>query len=297
MGLNLTWTLRKKLSGMSKRGLGRGLDALIPQLSVSDSDAVASVDIRDLRPNPYQPRRMFNEEKLEELSKSILEHGIIQPIIVRKSEVRGFDIVAGERRFRAAKLAGLQVVPAVIREFTDVLLMEIALIENLQREDLNPMEVAEAYANLIQKCELTQDELAHRVGQSRSHVANMLRLLHLPQTLQDMVSRETLSMGHARALLSIEDGVRQIALANQSAEEGWSVRKLETVIYEPKRHVSRETNQRAIPSEYRRYEEQVQHYLGTSVRIQAGKKRGKIEIEYFSDEDLQRIMDIMLPNS
>ncbi|MFB5190900.1 ParB/RepB/Spo0J family partition protein [Alicyclobacillus fastidiosus] len=279
---------------MSKRGLGRGLDALIPQLNVSDHDHVVSVDVRDLRPNPYQPRREFNEEKLHELSRSILEHGIIQPLIVRKSEVRGFDIVAGERRFRAAKLAGLQVVPAVVRELSDVLLMEIALIENLQREDLNPIEIADAYANLIDKCELTQDELAQRVGQSRSHIANMLRLLNLPVAIRDMVSRGNLSMGHARALLSVEDKERQILLANQTVEEEWSVRKLETVIYEPKKHVSRETQKQVLPTAYRRYEEQVQQYLGTAVRIQHGKKRGKIEIEYFSEDDLERIMHLML---
>ncbi|WAH36998.1 ParB/RepB/Spo0J family partition protein [Alicyclobacillus dauci] len=281
---------------MSKRGLGRGLDALIPQLNVSDNDFVVSVDVRDLRPNPYQPRRVFNEEKLHELSQSIREHGVIQPLIVRKSEVRGFDIVAGERRYRAAKLAGLQVVPAVVRDLTDVKLMEIALIENLQREDLNPIEVADAYANLIEKCELTQDELAQRVGQSRSHVANMLRLLNLPVAIRDMVSRGTLTMGHARALLSVEDKERQILLANQTVEEEWSVRKLETVIYEPKRTVSRETQTKVLPSSYRRYEEQVQQYLGTSVRIQHGKKRGRIEIEYFSEEDLERIMHLMLSN-
>lgn len=282
---------------MAKRGLGRGLDALIPQLSVSDEDAVASVDIRDLRPNPYQPRRVFNEEKLEELSNSIREHGIIQPLIVRKSEIRGFDIVAGERRFRAAKLAGLQVVPAVIRDLSDVLLMEIALIENLQREDLNPIEIADAYANLIDKCNLTQDELAKRVGQSRSHITNTLRLLQLPGAIQDMVSRGTLSMGHARALLSLDSEELQTALAKQAVDEGWSVRKLEQVIYEPKKKVSRETNVGAIPLEYRRYQEQVQQYLGTSVRIQHGKKRGKIEIEYFSNDDLKRIMDLMLSHS
>ncbi|WP_067622103.1 ParB/RepB/Spo0J family partition protein [Alicyclobacillus acidiphilus] len=280
---------------MTKRGLGRGLDALIPQLSVSDEDVVASVDIRDLRPNPYQPRRVFNEEKLQELSNSIREHGIIQPLIVRKSEIKGFDIVAGERRFRAAKLAGLQVVPAVIRDFSDVLLMEVALIENLQREDLNPIEVADAYANLIEKCNLTQDELAKRVGQSRSHITNTLRLLQLPTLIRDMVSRGTLSMGHARALLSVADEDTQVELAKRTVDEGWSVRKLEQVIYEPKKKVSRETKtSNPIPLEYRRYQEQVQQYLGTSVRIQHGKKRGKIEIEYFSNDDLKRIMDLML---
>lgn len=281
---------------MSKRALGRGLDALIPQLNVSEGDQVVAVDVRDLRPNPYQPRREFNEEKLRELAQSIQEYGIIQPLILRKSEVRGFDIVAGERRFRAAKLAGLDAIPAVIRDLTDVKLMEIALIENLQREDLNPIEVADAYQNLIEKCELTQDELAQRVGQSRSHIANMLRLLHLPIAIRDMVSRGTLSMGHARALLSVSDKDKQILLANQAVEEEWSVRKLESVIYDPKKDVSRETKKAKMPLAYRRYEEQFQQLLGTSVRIQHGKKRGKIEIEYFSEDDLERIMHLMLSN-
>lgn len=282
---------------LSKRGLGRGLDALIPQLNVSDNDYVVSVDLRDLRPNPYQPRREFNEDKLQELARSIEEHGIIQPLIVRKSEIRGFDIVAGERRFRAARLAGLQVVPAVVRELTDVKLMEIALIENLQREDLNPMEIAEAYANLIEKCQLTQDELAQRVGQSRSHIANMMRLLHLPTDIREMVSHGTLSMGHARALLSVEDKEQQRMLANQIVDEDLSVRKLENMIYQPKKTVSRETqNNVKASNSYRRYEQQFQEYLGTAVRIQQGKKRGKIEIEYFSKEDLERIMQLMLSN-
>lgn len=281
---------------MTKRALGRGLDALIPHLDVSEEDQVTAVYIRDLRPNPYQPRREFNEERLHELAQSIQEHGIIQPLIVRRSEVRGFDIVAGERRFRAAKLVGLDSVPVVVRELTDAQLMEIALIENLQREDLNPIEVADAYANLIEKCDLTQDELAQRVGQSRSHIANMLRLLNLPVAIRDMVSRGTLSMGHARALLSVEDKERQILLANQAVEEDWSVRKLETVIYEPKKRVSRETKTTKLPQSYRRYEEQVQQLLGTSVRIQHGKKRGKIEIEYFSQDDLERILHLMLSN-
>jgi ParB family transcriptional regulator, chromosome partitioning protein len=277
-----------------QHGLGRGLDALIPQLNVSDQDHIVSVDIRDLRPNPYQPRREFKVEKLQELAQSIGEHGIIQPLIVRKSEVRGFDIVAGERRFRAAKLAGLQVVPAVVRDLTDTKLMEIALIENLQRQDLNAMEIAEAYANLIEKCDLTQDVLSQRVGQSRSHVANMLRLLNLPAEVREMVSQDQLSAGHARALLSIEDKDTQMQLALQASKEDWSVRKLETVIYEPKKVVSRETNKKVVPTSYRRYEEQVQQYLGTAVRIQHGKKRGKIEIEYFSEDDLERIMHLML---
>lgn len=169
--------------GLHKRGLGKGLDALIPQAGVLESDAVAELDIRDLRPNPYQPRQEFNAEKLNELADSIQEHGIIQPLIVRKSRVRGYEIVAGERRFRAALQVGLSMVPAVVRDFSDVQLMEIAIIENLQREDLNAIEISEAYQNLMDKCELTQEELAKRVGQSRSHVANMLRLLQLRKSV------------------------------------------------------------------------------------------------------------------
>lgn len=269
------------------------MDALIPQLNVNESDAVSSIDVRDLRPNPYQPRRVFDEAKLEELAQSIREHGIIQPLIVRKSAVRGYDIVAGERRFRASKLAGLTLVPAVVRDFSDVQLMEIALIENLQREDLNPIETAEAYANLIQKCHLTQEELAVRVGQSRSHVANMLRLLNLPEVVREYVSRGTLSMGHARALLSVEDSKVQLELARKAAKEDWSVRKLESVIYEPKHGVSRETKKLKPHPVIRQYEEQFRAVLGTSVRIQPGKNRGKIEIEYFTDDDLERILQLI----
>lgn len=284
-----------------QRGLGRGLDALIPQfpeLNVTETDVVTPVDIRDLRPNPYQPRRVFNDEKLDELAMSIREHGIIQPLIVRKSSVRGFDIVAGERRFRAAKKLGLQSVPAVIRDFSDVQLMEIAVIENLQREDLNAMEIAEAYANLMEKCDLTQEQLAKRVGQSRSHVANMLRLLQLPERVRAHVSRGTLSMGHARALLALEDPQAQVQLAERVVKDELSVRKLESMVYHPKKDVSRETTGKpSVATHLKAYEEQFRSYLGTSVRIHHGKKRGKIEIEYFSTDDLERILNLLVTQS
>lgn len=280
---------------MTKRALGKGLEALIPQLDVSDNDTVSSVSIGQLRPNPYQPRRSFNEDRLTELTQSIQQHGIIQPLIVRKSAVRGYDIVAGERRFRAAQRAGLSVVPVVVRDFSDVELMEVAIIENLQREDLNAIEVAEAYANLMNRCGLTQDELATRVGQSRSHVANMLRLLNLPTTVRDYVSRGTLSMGHARAILAVDDVPAQEQLARRAVDEEMSVRKLESVIYKPNTNVSRETKKKRRPEEtrYRRYEEQFRTVLGTAVKIHPGKKRGKIEIEYFSQEDLERILNLL----
>jgi ParB family chromosome partitioning protein len=275
------------------------LEALIPQLNISESDTVAQIDIRELRPNPYQPRREFNEEKLQELSESIREHGIIQPLIVRKSSVRGYDIVAGERRFRAAQMVGLTTVPAVIREFSDIELMEVAVIENLQREDLNAIEVAEAYAQLMKKANLTQEQLAKRVGQSRSHVANMLRLLQLPAPVRTLVSRGTLSMGHARALLAVEDEAEQTRLAQKVVKEDLSVRKLEALIYPPKKKVSRETKSKSANKgpRIRHYEEQFRTYLGTQVTIHHGKKRGKIEIEYFSEEDLERILSIIAHNN
>ncbi|GGI95062.1 stage 0 sporulation protein J [Alicyclobacillus cellulosilyticus] len=281
-----------------QRGLGRGLEALIPQLSVSEDDVITSIAIEELRANPYQPRRTFDEDKLEELAQSIREHGILQPLIVRRSSVRGYDIVAGERRFRAAQRVGLRTVPAVVREFTDAQIMEIALIENLQREDLNAIEIAEAYTHLMEKCNLTQEELARRVGQSRSHVANMLRLLQLPASVRELVSRGTLSMGHARALLAVKDERLQAELARRVQEEDLSVRTLEQMIYQKTQPVSRETKRKktkaAEPNPIvRRYEEQLRSALGTAVRIQPGKRRGKIEIEYFSDDDLDRIFHII----
>ncbi len=247
-----------------------------------------------MRPNPYQPRRDFKADKLEELAQSIREQGIIQPLIVRRSEVKGYDIVAGERRYRAAQMAGLTHVPAVVRDMTDVQLMEVAVIENLQREDLNAIEIAEAYANLMEKCDLTQEELARRVGQSRSHVANMLRLLSLPDEVRGLVSRGTLSMGHARALLSLKEKDEQVALAKKAVSEDYSVRQLETAVYRPKKNVSRETKRKQVNNHrYQVYEEQFREALGTSVRIQYGKRRGKIEIDYFSEDDLERILQLL----
>jgi ParB family chromosome partitioning protein len=281
---------------LTKKGLGKGLEALIPQLSIADTDIVSSVDIRDLRANPYQPRRHFAEDKLQDLAQSIREHGIIQPLIVRRSAVRGFEIVAGERRFRAAQLAGLNAVPAVVRDFSDVELMEIAVIENLQREDLNPIEIADAYANLMEKATLTQEQLSQRVGQSRSHVANMLRLLHLPDEVRELVSRGTLTMGHARALLAVEDPKKLESLVSKVTNEELSVRQLESMVYPQKKNVSRETKsqkQTSTDAYFRHYENEFRSYFGTSVKIHPGKKRGKIEIEYFSQDDLERIFQLI----
>lgn len=281
---------------MTKKGLGRGLEALIPQLNVTEEDPVHEVSLRELRPNPYQPRREFNEEKLRELADSIEQHGIIQPLIVRKSDVQGYDIVAGERRFRGAQLVGLDRVPVVVREFSEIELMEVAVIENLQREDLNALEIADAYANLMDKAGLTQEQLARRVGQSRSHVANMLRLLQLPVPVRNHVSRGTLSMGHARALLAVEDEEKQAKLADMVIDQEMSVRKLESLIYHPQKKVSRETPTTKSDANVRLYEDEFRRYLGTSVKIHPGKKRGKIEIDYFSKDDLERILGLLAAN-
>jgi len=276
---------------MSKR-LGKGLEALLPQIGADDSVLTAKVE--DLRPNPYQPRREFNEDKLRELAESIREHGIIQPIIVRKS-FRGYEIVAGERRWRAARAVGLQEVPVVVKEFDDRQMTEIALIENLQREDLNPIEIAEAYSNIMEKFALTQDELAKKVGQSRSHVANFLRLLNLSQEIRDYVSRGTISMGHARAILGLEDKKQRAALVKKIIEEDLSVRVVEQMVNRLTQNVSRETKKKK--SEPNRiilqYEEKFRSSLGTAVKIHSGKKRGKIEIEYYSFDDLERILSLL----
>lgn len=270
-------------------------------MQVDEADHISAIPVEDLRPNPYQPRRVFAEDKLEELVASIREHGIIQPLIVRRSAVRGYDIVAGERRFRAAQRAGLKTVPAVVRDLSDAELMEIAIIENLQREDLNAMEVAEAYSRLMDKLGLTQEQVAQRVGQSRSHVANMLRLLQLPEAIREDVSRGTLSMGHARALLAVEDRHEQVRLAERTIREDFSVRKLEALVYPPKqldaarkgKDVSRETSRTPQAARVQQYEEYMRTYLGTSVKIRPGKKRGTIEIEYFSLDDLDRIAGLL----
>lgn len=185
------------------RGLGKGLNALITSNLIEEGETIKEVSVSEIRPNPYQPRKEFEPAAIEELALSISEHGIIQPLIVRKS-IKGYDLVAGERRLRAAKSVGLKQVPVVVKSYTDQQLMEIALIENLQRENLNPLEEAEAYGKLIAHHSYTQEQLAKKIGKSRPHVANMLRLLQLPEKIRQMLASSTLTMGHARALLSVE---------------------------------------------------------------------------------------------
>lgn len=278
---------------MSNKRLGRGLNALFTQVDVTEEDVVNEAKLQDLRPNPYQPRKNFTEETLAELAESIKQHGIVQPLVVRKS-IHGYEIVAGERRFRAAKMAGLSTVPIVVREFDDEQMMEIALIENLQREDLNPMEIAHAYQKLMNHLSITQEALAERVGKSRPHVTNFLRLLQLPAEIQEDVSRGTLSMGHARALLSVKEIDIQKSLADKVKKEKASVRQLEEWIQKLNQVTPKK--EKPIPKSppaIKRYEDLLQQVFSTPVRIKHGRRKGKIEIEYYSDRELERLIEML----
>jgi ParB family chromosome partitioning protein len=275
------------------RGLGKGLEAIITSNLLEEGEHVTDVSVNEIRPNPYQPRKEFDPAAIEELSQSIREHGIIQPLIVRKS-IKGYELVAGERRLRAAKEAGLKKVPVVVKEYTDQKLMEIALIENLQREDLNPLEEAEAYEKLIAHYSYTQEALAKKIGKSRPHVANMLRLLQLPQKIRKLVASSALSMGHARALLPVEKEELQLQLAQDAVKKGLSVRQLEEIVKQL--NVSRETKKKKVVKKEPQLiemEERLRTRFGTSVKIKKGSKRGKIEIDFYSNEDLQRILDLL----
>lgn len=278
---------------MNKR-LGKGLDALFPSLTVEDDDKVVEIPLNQLRANPYQPRKTFDEDAIRELAESIRQHGVIQPIIVR-SVMKGYEIIAGERRFRASQFCGKSTVPAVVRTFTDQQVMEIALIENLQRENLNAMEVAVAYQGLMDQFQLTQEELSLKVGKSRSHIANFLRLLSLPEEVKDDVSRGTLSMGHARALVGLKDAAAIKQLAKQCIDNEWSVRDLEDALQQ----LDRKKNEKPKTSNKKRdpyideVEENLRERYKTTVKIKANKDKGKIEINYYSQEDLQRLLDIL----
>ncbi|MFD3271050.1 ParB/RepB/Spo0J family partition protein [Paenibacillus dendritiformis] len=278
---------------MSKR-LGRGLDALIPSLSVNDDDKVTEVPLQQLRPNPYQPRKNFDEQSIQELAESIKQHGVIQPIIVR-SVVKGYEIIAGERRYRASQLLGLTTIPAVIRSFSDQQVMEIALIENLQRENLNAIELALAYQGLMDQFSLTQEELSVKVGKSRSHIANFLRLLQLPEEVKEYVSRGTLSMGHARAIVGVKDTTKVKQLAKSTIDQGWSVRQLEEAIQQLHQKNKPADKPKAVRHDpyLHEVEESLREQFRTTVRIKQNKDKGKIEIAYFSKQDLERLLELL----
>ncbi|MBM7704213.1 ParB/RepB/Spo0J family partition protein [Metabacillus iocasae] len=275
------------------KGLGKGINALFSGLDVQSEDSIKEVALHELRPNPYQPRKTFQPEAIQELKQSILQHGILQPIIVRKS-IKGFEIVAGERRFRAAKEAALETVPVIVREFSEQQMMELALLENLQREDLTPIEEAIAYQTLIQKLDMTQEQLANRLGKSRPHIANHLRLLNLPDPIQQLVSDGKLSMGHGRALLGLKKKETILNVAQKVVENQLSVRQLEEYIAQLNDYVSRETKKKPEKNVFvKESEAKLRETFGTSVHITQQKKKGKIEIEFFSPEDLNRLLDML----
>ena len=284
-----------------RKALGRGLESLFSdditsfeeiEESIVDeakkNNEVVELPLSELRPNPYQPRKIFDDEALNELASSIKEHGVFQPIIVKKT-IKGYDIVAGERRYRASKKAGLTTIPAIVKDFTDDEMMNIALLENLQREDLSAIEEANAYKVMLDNYQITQEELANRVGKSRSHITNMLGLLKLPKNVQDLVLYNKLSMGHARVLSKLEDSVKIEELADKVIKEDLSVRELESLSNDSEFKRITPINRVKKENEYKDVEHMLKEKLGTKVKINSNK----ISISFTNVQDLNRILEIM----
>ena len=289
-----------------RKALGKGIEALIPKISRLTPMEVVSIDINKIKPNKYQSRMQFDQGKLEELANSIRRDGVVQPIIVSPSG-DDYQLVVGERRWSAAKMAQLKEIPAVVRKVTDREMFEISLIENIQRENLNPIEEAIAFERLMKEFNLTQQELADHLGKTRSTVANTLRLLNLPEEMRKLLSRNLMSAGHARALLSIEDEKIRARLARRIVQQKLTVRETEDIVerfgFRKRRSEKRVSRKGRIP-EVIDLEEELQRILGTKVRIktvgskrfsggEGAKFRGKIEIEYYSLEDLERIVELL----
>ena len=287
-------------SGIPKRrALGRGLEELFNNevldysavekkiVQETPKEEIVNIRLDELRSNPYQPRKVFDEEALQELASSIKEHGVFQPIIVKKS-IKGYEIIAGERRVKASRIAGLEEIPAIIRDFDDTEMMEIALLENLQRENLNAIEEATAYKKLQETLVVTQEELAKRLGKSRSHITNMIGILSLPQNIQDEISKNNVSMGHARVLSKLSDENKQQELLDKIIKDGISVRELENLTQAPtvaKVHQQKKT----VNNEYAYLQNELSEKLGTKVVI----KKNKIEISFVNNNDLNRLLEYM----
>lgn len=278
--------LGKGLTSIFGQDVSRVLDDIQNGDMEMEKQEQSKIPVDEIRPNPYQPRKVFDDEALQELSSSIKQHGVFTPILVKKS-IQGYDLIAGERRLRASKLAGMKDIPAIIVDFNDQEMMEIALLENIQREDLNVMEEAKAYEKLIQRLNYTQEQLAHRVGKSREHITNTLRLLKLPEDVQEYVVDKKLSMGHVRALLGLksEDSMRKIA--KQAIDQGLSVRKVEQMVKDINNRVPQEKPKEDIY--LKAAKESLQEYFQTSVSV--GKN--SISIHYENKEDLNRILELL----
>lgn len=281
-----------------RRALGRGLEQLFNAENLdfqqieneivksADKDEIVQVNLNELRSNPYQPRHYFDEEALNELSLSIKENGVFQPIIVKKS-IKGYEIIAGERRVKASILAGLETIPAIIRDFTDEEMMQIALLENLQRENLNAIEEANAYKSMVDTLGITQEELSRRLGKSRSHVTNMIGLLRLSNNIQQLVAESKLSMAHARILSKLDDSSKIDLLAEKIIKEDLSVRSLESLVSNEEKHVYKKESTKV--RKYAYLEESIREKLGTKVSID----NNKFQIIFNDDEDLERILQIL----
>lgn len=290
-------------------GLGKGLDSMIPkkiskepmkssskEVSKENMSRETMIKITDIEPNREQPRRKFNEDSLQELADSIKQYGVLQALLLQKKG-KSYEIIAGERRWRAARIAGLKEVPAIVKDYSSQEVIEIALIENIQREDLNPIEEAMAYQKLISEYKLKQDELAERISKSRTAITNSMRLLKLCPKVQEMLIEEMISSGHARALIPIEDAKEQEIVAQKVFDEKMSVRETEALIRklqkEPKEPKEKKTDKMELF--YKDLEEKIKNVMGTKVSIQKkSKKKGKIEIEYYSPEDLERIIELLM---
>ncbi len=280
---------------MNKRGLGKGLGALIPESAETDKDSVIEIRITDIEANEGQPRKTFDDNALADLSESIKEHGVVQPIIVRK-DGNNYRIVAGERRWRASRIAGKRTIPAIVKECTDLEAMELALIENLQREDLNAIEEAVAYKSLIEEYNMTQEDISRKIGKSRPAIANSLRLLQLPQEIRDMIAGGKISQGHARALLGITEKNRQMEMAEKIIAQQLNVRQVEKLAQEAKPKKKSEPNPVDYKIEIKQLEERLKTALGTKVKIHHKTNRGKIEIEYYSNDEFDRILELLEKN-
>ena len=285
---------------MTRRALGRGLSALLSDKSATVNEEFIEIDIDLIEPNHLQPRTRFDEAQLEELAQSIKLNGVVQPILARRISDTRYQIVAGERRWRAAQRAGIQRIPAVVREIPDEKMLELALIENIQRQELNAIEEAYAYKRLIETLDLTQEAVAQRVGRDRTFITNYLRLLRLPEDIQHMVESSIISMGHARALLGVDDPELQCKIARSIVEHGLSVRETERAV----RRVVEGTNAAAIVSKetkqhdanLRAAEDKLRRRLGTQVRVLPNSKGdgGKIELQYYNDDDLNRLYELLI---
>ena len=280
-----------------RKALGKGLEALIPSVvemgDIKKKEDIIRISLNEIRPNKYQPRIVFNEEKIGELAASIKERGVVQPILVSRKE-DFYELVVGERRWRASKIAGLKEIPAVVKELSDREIFEISLIENIQREDLNPVEEAEAYWRLSREFQLTQEELSRKIGKTRSTIANSIRLLKLPEEIKKFVSSRMISSGHARAILSLNDRKEQEKLAKKIVNEKLNVRETEEIVNQKRIKIARKYSRKEAEPTIKKIEEKLQYILGTKVKIRDKNNTGRIEVFYYSLDDIERIVDLLV---